>query len=681
MWPGGMSPGEAYTEGTEGARERNRASREAYPWTYGAGEVAGAIAPMVGAALTTGGAGGAAVAGSTAARMGALGANVVRGAATRPALGMMSARTAARPFVGGAIEGGAQAFGHAEGMPWERTAETLLGGALGWGAGGLAQGVSRLGGAIGSKLMDLTGVRAATSESAEGVAASLLRRIPGVETIQDQATRRVARALPEGQVTPEGTIQGKDLQEAIGLLEANPERALMDVSQQTRGVARGAATIPGRAKEDIPAFLRGRHTGQEVRLIDDILELSDQDVRQSFRESTQEIMERRSAASKPLYEAAYNTPEGVARTVSRDVVDPDGTLLNEKVFREAYEKGRELARLQGVDLPPLTDDLIDIPVQAVDYMKRGVDEIIESGKRTGGMGSQTAATVDGMRREMLGRVDDAVPEFGQARAFWRGGAEELEALEVGRKLFKDAPSDTQYLVSEMSEGEREMFLRGGVEAFAERLENIPKGHDLTMARPLADRTMDRERMRMLFPSDEAYDAFQRQVANEVRMGSSNRFVNQQSGTVDKALEVADLVGIDAAGSMLGGGGVAAQVLNAGRKALRGRMTSYSGDVAEQMTPLLTAQGKDAADLTRRLMGPQQRSIRQEFVTQGVPTIAASTLAGSAVGESMTGDQVAYLRSQGMTDEQIAVLAGAGWQNAPRSGTVPRSGAPIIRPGG
>ena len=186
---------------------------------------------------------------------------------------------------------------------------------------------------------------------------------------------------------------------------------------------------------------------------------------------------------------------------------------------------------------------------------------------------------------------------------------------------------------------------------------------------------------MLFPSDEAYDAFQRQVANEVRMGSSNRFVNQQSGTVDKALEVADLVGIDAAGSMLGGGGVAAQVLNAGRKALRGRMTSYSGDVAEQMTPLLTAQGKDAADLTRRLMGPQQRSIRQEFVTQGVPTIAASTLAGSAVGESMTGDQVAYLRSQGMTDEQIAVLAGAGWQNAPRSGTVPRSGAPIIRPGG
>ena len=82
MWPGGMTPGEGYTAGTEGARERNRASREAYPWTYGAGEVAGAVAPMVGAALITapaGGAGGAAVAGSTGARLLAAGANVARG--------------------------------------------------------------------------------------------------------------------------------------------------------------------------------------------------------------------------------------------------------------------------------------------------------------------------------------------------------------------------------------------------------------------------------------------------------------------------------------------------------------------------------------------------------------------------------------------------------------------------
>ena len=672
LWPRGMSPGEAYTAGTEGARARNRASREAYPVTYGAGEVAGAVAPMVGAALMTapaGGTGGAAVAGSTVARILAGGAKVARGAATRPLLGTMTAGQASRPLVGGAVEGAAHAFGHAEGNPLERIPSAAYGAGFGAAAGGVAQILAGGAGWLGGRSMDLMGLRAATAESTENVAANFLRRIPGVETIQQQAEGRVARALPEGgQHTPDpsgqgpGTFEGRELQEAVDLLEQHPERALMDISRQTQGTARGAATVPGQAREDIPAFLRQRHIGQESRLIDDILELSDQDIRQSFRESTQEIMERRAAAAKPLYEAAQRAPDGSLRTVSRDVVDPDGTLLNEKYFQDAYERGRELARLEGVALPPLTDDLTEIPVQAVNYMKQGVDEMIESGKRTGGMGSRTANAIDGMRREMLVRVDNAVPEFGQARAFWKGGAEELEALEVGRKLFTDPVSDTQHLVSQMSEGEREMFLRGGVEGLSQRLENIPKGRDLTSARPLADRTADTDRLRMLFPGDEAFEAFQGQLENEVRMGASNRFINQQSMTVDKMLEVAEMSGMDTAMLLSGGGSMVSMAAGAARNALRGRMTSYSGDVAEQMAPLLTAQGKDAAAITRRLMEPQQQSIHQGLVTRGVPTVAGATLAGAATGRAtgITDDQRDYMISLGVTDEQIALmLRGAG----------------------
>ena len=683
MVPGGMTPGQGFTAGTEGARERNRASREAFPVTYAAGEVTGAVAPMVGAALMTapvGGAGGAVIAGSTAARMAAGGANVARGLATRPALGLISGSQAARPILGGAVEGAAQAFGHAEGMPWERAPETALGGAFGAAAGGLAQGVTRGGSYLGGKGMDMMGIRAATSESAENIIPRVLRRIPGVETIQGQAERRVARSLPEGGLlTPDpaggpGTFEGSELQNAVEMLEGNPERALMDVDRRTQGTARGAATVPGSAKEDIPAFLRERQTGQESRLIDDILELSDPNVRQTFRESTQEIMGRRSEAANPLYAAAYNTSDGSTRTVARDVVDPDGALRELPDFQMAYERGRSIARIEGVDIPPLTDELVDIPVQAIDYMKRGVDDAIQGGEGSGrGMASHQARALTGRLRDMLEAVDEAVPEFGQARAVWRGGADEMEALEVGRRLFLDAPSDTQYLLNQMSEGEREMFLRGGVEAFAQRLENIPKGRDLTMARPLADRTLDIERMQMLFPSEEAYEAFQAKVANEARMGSSNRFVTQQSATVDKSLEVAELMGMDAT-AVMSGGGMASMALRAGREALRGRMTSYSGDVAEQMTPLLTAQGQDAADITRRLMGPQQRSIRQEYVTRSTPTVAAATLAGRGGlpeerqngwmdsytdGAGITEDQVEYLRSQGLTEEQIALALRGG----------------------
>lgn len=708
MWPSGMSPGEAYTAGTEGARERNRASREAFPWTYGGSEVAGAIGPMVGAALMTGGAGAAPVAASMVGRAG-------RALATKPLLGTMTARTATRPIVGGAIEGAAHGFGHAEGMPWERGLETGLGAGFGVAAGGVAQGLTRGGGHLGGRAMDLMGLRAATAESTENAIPRLLRKIPGVETIQQQAERRVAQALPEGgQLTPDpagqgpGTFEGRELQEAVELLEAQPERALMDIDRRMQGTARGAATVPGSAKEDIPAFLRERHAGQEGRLIDGILELSDQDVRQSFRESTTEIMARRKAAADPLYDAAHYNPDGSLRTVSRDVVQGEDNALNHQQLRDAYERGRKIARLGDVELPPLVQtmsvggDLIgeeileDIPVMGLDYMKRGLDDLIQGSQGSGqGMARHEARELRDILDTMLGRIDEEVSEYGAARAKWKGGAEELEALETGRRLFLDPVSDTQYLVSQMSEGEREMFLRGGVEGLAQRLENIPKGRDVTSARPLADRTADTERLRMLFPGDEAFQAFQGQLENEVRMASSNRFINQQSMTVDKALEVAEMSGVDTAMLMSGGGGLPAMALRAGREALRGRMTSYSGDVAEQMTPLLTAQGQNAADLTRRLMRPQQQSIQQELVTRGIPTVAGATLAGRggvpeesrlggatigpreremamgrvaqggvphtpgmAEAAGITEDQMAYLRSQGLTEEQIGLLAGS-----------------------
>ena len=124
-------------------------------------------------------------------------------------------------------------------------------------------------------------------------------------------------------------------------------------------------------------------------------------------------------------------------------------------------------------------------------------------------------------------------------------------------------------------------------------------------------------------------------------------------------------GVDTAMLMSGGGSVAAMALRAGREALRGRMTSYSGDVAEQMTPLLTAQGQNAADLTRRLMRPQQRSIQQELVTHGIPTVAGATLAGRGpVPEERrlggdTEDRRSYLRARGLTNEQIDTLFGGG----------------------
>jgi hypothetical protein len=65
------------------------------------------------------------------------------------------------------------------------------------------------------------------------------------------------------------------------------------------------------------------------------------------------------------------------------------------------------------------------------------------------------------------------------------------------------------------------------------------------------------------------------------------------------------------------------------------------------------------------MGPQQQSVRREYVTRGVPTVGAATIGGAAVGEAQAGsrgrrgrlsmDEAAYLRDQGLTEDQIEAL--------------------------
>ena len=648
LMPGGETPGEAYTRNVADVRGRNQASREAYPWTYGLSEVTGAISPIVGAALITapaGGAGAVPVATSTAARLAQIGTTGARAVATRPALGMMSAQTAARPVVGAAIEGGAQAFGHAEGMPWERVLPTGIGVGAGAVLGPVAQAGTRGTGYMLSKGLDLTGLR--PTAAATGVVPNLMNRM-GVETVEDQAARRVAETLP-----PAGS---PELKEAVEMLERHPEATIMDVSQQTRGAARGATSVPGTAKEDIPAFLHRRGAGQEERIIDDVLRLSDQNNRRSFAEATEEIMERQRTDAAPLYDEAYSAPP-----ISRDIIGDD--ILKDETFKSAYETGVRIAKQEGVTLPPLTDDLAALPVQAIDYMKRGMDDVIQmrSGA-TATMGRQEARALQTKLREMLGRVDEQVPAYNAARSVWGGGEAEKEALELGRKLFNTPASDVEAALARMGEAERELFVRGGVEGMAQRLEMVASNRNLTLSRPLSDRTADRERMRLLFPSDEAFNEFVENLTNEARMASTGRFVMQQSATVDKLLEVAAMSGVDLTGLM--SGGVVPVAVGALKTALRGRQAAASGEVAGHMAPLLTARGQDAAEITQRLMGPQQQSVRREYVTRGGPTVSAATYGGTVAGEAQSGsrgrsglsmDEKAFLREQGLTEDQIEAL--------------------------
>lgn len=70
-------------------------------------------------------------------------------------------------------------------------------------------------------------------------------------------------------------------------------------------------------------------------------------------------------------------------------------------------------------------------VEAIDWFKRGADEYIDRAARQGGMGRNEAKDLRDIVNTMLERVDELVPEYGAARAQFRGDAEVRDAFDFG----------------------------------------------------------------------------------------------------------------------------------------------------------------------------------------------------------------------------------------------------------
>src|SRR5690606_27267340 len=293
-------------------------------------------------------------------------------------------------IAGGAGGGAAFGAGAAEGGLAER-AEGALGGAVAGAilAPAVAGGV-KLGGAIGRRLIDVLGLRPRTrgnipipdipepaaapaaAEAAEEAGGPLARALAAppppaegvggvrrrgiarprrreaglaslspVQSAEERALERITAAL-ERDRTPIEQIAAA----AQGAREAGKPATLMELAgENVRGVARAARAIPGRAKTEITEGLQRRTAGQEDRVISDLLETTGIRGRTNLVETTEEMIAARRAAAQPLYEAAYQK----SVDVSGEIAD----ALELPAFRRAYERGRAIARTEGVELPAL----------------------------------------------------------------------------------------------------------------------------------------------------------------------------------------------------------------------------------------------------------------------------------------------------------------------------------------
>lgn len=522
------------------------------------------------------------------------------GAAARTGLRRLAAKPLAQGVGGGAVAGA----GVSEGGVSERLPGALGGAALGGALGGAVAGVGRLRGPAG------------------------------------RARSRLAEAMSDEGTTDVSALAAK----------AGPGDTVMDVGgDRVRRLARAAEAIPSEGGEGIRDFLYQRAARQPDELRGALqrragVEFGDGAA--TVRTMTKEMRER----AKPLYDAAYE--KSVPATTLADEVELPA-------FRRAYEQGREIARVEGVDVPDIfaqldagvpVDKLPEVPVRAIDYMKRGLDDITVGVE--GGPSGQLARGLRSRLKRVLERVDDEVPEFGQARASFAGDAAIREAFEAGRgstgnrfalkKFTTENPDEIALALEEMTPSERLAYRRGAVDDLRQKLERSvdefnPGGRDLT--KTLGKEDMQR-RIRLLFDDEADFRAFQEELARlrnqydtkgRVLGGSPTSRIDEDKAAL-RGLTVNDVVELltrplQRAGAAIGS-----------RMAVRG-----GSKTANELAPLLTGEiATTQDDLGRFLSREAGRSSRLRGLSR-----AAGIGGGLAAGRAtLSNDPEARRRLRG-----------------------------------
>lgn len=324
---------------------------------------------------------------------------------------------------------------------------------------------------------------------------------------------------------------------------------LLDVGgPSTADLARTVQARPGPGASRINEALMSRNEARAGEIADNLTRrtgLSPENMPLTF----ENLVAQRKAAAKPLYDAAYQ------RTIPLEEIYDDLALPR---FRQAYEAGRRIAaldvdragrptlpelpdiralRAQGVTPEVLRQQRasgameFDIPIEGIDYMKQGVDDLIRP--RVGG--ASTVGRREGQKlaerlENVLQRVDAVVPEYRIARNTYAGDSSVLNLLEEGGKSFREAidPRQVALDLQKLSPENREFFRRGMIDEIRRTMARTPDGRNPVSA--IYNNQQKRQTLQNLFDDPVAFRNFDEYMRGQQQQAATEQFIMGGSPT-------------------------------------------------------------------------------------------------------------------------------------------------------
>jgi hypothetical protein len=467
-------------------------------------EFAGGAAPALAAMLATPATGGAAAPAAIAA-----------GARTAGALSRMAANPLARGAIVGGTTGAVTGAGSAQ--PGERGQGAVVGGTVGTALGGALPVVIRGGGELAKFARDRLG------------------RSP--EYIENRAAAKVNTALERAGITPKEAAASMSLDRAAGV-----PSTLANVSRPTVGLGEIVAAKSERAGDTLGEILDANKKGIQDRVIGQ----TERGIgnKGDFFQQEEDMVRNLRANANDLYDEAYKFGTVNDPTINRVLQNPR--------FKSFFDEAKKIAdneklaaELRGENPAKYVLDDIFIAdeagnialsklpdVRTLDYIKRGMDAVVNRGYKGEGMSSAEANSLKDLKKAMVGALDkatevDGVSAYKTARQQYAGDAEVLDALRSGMNDFnKLEPEQVTRMIKDFSAAEQEAFRTGAVRKIysivTEGKDNTDAAYRLIGSPKMQDRLMP------LFPSQAKFDLFKAaldrehqlfQQANRIMAGS------------------------------------------------------------------------------------------------------------------------------------------------------------------
>lgn len=287
-------------------------------------------------------------------------------------------------------------------------------------------------------------------------------------------------------------------------------------------LAEAAVTVPGKGKAAATKALSEKTSAQQSRIEQDLNLLSPlKDYGKRLTDLERSLGEK----SAPFYKRAFDQGE---------VTDPEtiAMLADRPALEKAFSRAKVRAANRGEKEPgPPT-------VLMLHHTKMALDDMIGEAITKGARGE--AGELMALKRELLGKIEQAAPSYREAREIYSGGKELQNAAELGRQFMKEDTWVTQDILDGMSPEALEMFRMGAVQKFRDMIGRSKQGTDATKAMQVNTRGFG-ERLASLFPDKpEVANSLLKRLELEGRMYDAGSRILSNSPTARRQAAIQDL---------------------------------------------------------------------------------------------------------------------------------------------